>query len=675
LLRLFFNPEPLEIPMSISLEPNKGLRLKLDRFSPIRTWHGGGNLWAHEFQLTVRQGALATFLPKAVEEDDSVLFELRSGGTELVSTSTAIGSLSEIPAAQLEALRAAVTDLKNKAEDPHCDRTKRQIIQGFRLPDPQTDKDLYRLVGHGGDRKLIVLWGVEREEGSALDPMAAVDLMHTPSAPASPVFAERKSKLAPALVVVGIAAAALAAGGAYFGIFSKAKAPEEKSASSEGEAAKNAAPKIETGPLESAAVKTSAISEKAPSSATVASSTLKTSETPSPKGSVESSSSVKTSSTTEAGTLITGGSAKSVGAAVTTGTMTLSGNGTAVAGLGAGTLTSGGSLTGAAGTLNTEGSASLSGSGKSFPAAGTGSLSSTGSAIASGTSAQKSTGSGSALATGTVKGGSLGAAAPLAGGSQTFSGTSTSTGNSSAQSVGAAKGRDSAPAVGSSSGSLGTTSSAKGFNKGEGSAGGRPAAGGSLGTVSTGSNSSAGAQLSQGSMTSSGSSASAPFNEGGNDAKKTAMKQKNGVRKVESNSVSQTANTSVPQPTPPTPTPAPAPPMPEATVMTPNGPPPVGISSLTIVSTSLSKMLADGKVEVLLNIVARTDKGMVGDAPPINEWRVDGVIQLRPDGKVAEGPVLPVTLNPGKHTITTIGRGADGNPYRTDADVVIRPQE
>ena len=120
---------------------------------------------------------------------------------------------------------------------------------------------------------------------------------------------------------------------------------------------------------------------------------------------------------------------------------------------------------------------------------------------------------------------------------------------------------------------------------------------------------------------------------------------------------------------------APAPALPEATVMTPNGPPPAGISSLTIVSTSLSKLLNDGKVEVLLNIVSRTDKGIVGDAPPISEWRVDGVVQSRPDGKIAEGPVLPVMISPGKHTITTIGRGADGNPYRTDADVLIRPQE
>ena len=199
--------------MSLSLEPNKGLRLKLGRLSPIRTWHGGGNFWSHEFQLTIRSGALAGFLPRAIEDEDSVLFEYRSSGTEQASTSVAISSMSEIPAKELNALRAAVDELKRKAEDPHCDRTKRQMIEGFRLPDPQKDRDLYRLVGKGPSAKLIVLWGIEREEGSALAPGAAVDLMHTPageSEAAAPV--KKKSKLVPVLLLL----AATGAGGWYY---------------------------------------------------------------------------------------------------------------------------------------------------------------------------------------------------------------------------------------------------------------------------------------------------------------------------------------------------------------------------------------------------------------------------------------------------------------------------
>jgi hypothetical protein len=65
----------------------------------------------------VRSGALAGFLPRAIEDEDSVLFEYRSGGTEQASTSVAISSMSEIPAKELNALRAAVDELKRKAED------------------------------------------------------------------------------------------------------------------------------------------------------------------------------------------------------------------------------------------------------------------------------------------------------------------------------------------------------------------------------------------------------------------------------------------------------------------------------------------------------------------------------------------------------------------------------
>ena len=105
-----------------------------------------------------------------------------------------------------------VGDLKRKAEDPYCDRTKRQMIEGFRLPDPQKDRDLYRLIGKGSAAKLIVLWGVEREEGSALSPGAAVDLMHTPggeNGAAAP--GPKKSKLVPVLLL-----AALGAGGWFY---------------------------------------------------------------------------------------------------------------------------------------------------------------------------------------------------------------------------------------------------------------------------------------------------------------------------------------------------------------------------------------------------------------------------------------------------------------------------
>ena len=88
---------------------------------------------------TVPPGCPSAFLPRVIDDDDSVLFEQRVGGVELASTSTAITNISQVPARELQNLRDAVDELKSKAEDPRCDRTKRQMIESFRLPDPQKD--------------------------------------------------------------------------------------------------------------------------------------------------------------------------------------------------------------------------------------------------------------------------------------------------------------------------------------------------------------------------------------------------------------------------------------------------------------------------------------------------------------------------------------------------------
>jgi hypothetical protein len=111
-----------------------------------------------------------------------------------------------------------------------------------------------------------------------------------------------------------------------------------------------------------------------------------------------------------------------------------------------------------------------------------------------------------------------------------------------------------------------------------------------------------------------------------------------------------------------------------ATPMTTKGPPPAGISAMTIVSTSLSAVMGNGNVEVLLNVVARDTAGAVVAAPPITGWKVNDMLQNKPDGTPADGPVLPVSLPPGTHRISTVGKGADGQPFQTDAEVVVTPK-
>jgi hypothetical protein len=161
--------------MSLSIEPKKGVRLKLADYSVIKTWQGGGRFWEHDFQLTIRQGTLQEFLPRATDEGDSVFYEHFVDGIEGASASTQASSLEQVPGAQIERLRAALAELKAKADDAHCDSNKKRMIEAFRLPDPQKDAELYRLYGSGSKRRLIVLWGLEKEVGSALAPLKALD--------------------------------------------------------------------------------------------------------------------------------------------------------------------------------------------------------------------------------------------------------------------------------------------------------------------------------------------------------------------------------------------------------------------------------------------------------------------------------------------------------------------
>jgi hypothetical protein len=636
--------------MSISLEPNKGLRLKLGRLSPIRTWHGGGNFWSHEFQLTVRSGALAGFLPRAIEDEDSVLFEYRSGGTEQASTSVAISSMSEIPAKELNALRAAVDELKRKAEDPHCDRTKRQMIEGFRLPDPQKDRDLYRLVGKGPTAKLIVLWGIEREEGSALAPGAAVDLMHTPageSEAAAPV--KKKSKLVPVLLLLAL----LSGGGWYFwhqgqeklrleaeavaltmknAEEARLKAEQERiaafNAAAAAKAAASSTPTASTTPMKPTFIDPAKPSTPVPPS-TISSDPKKsmTAETKSdsskstePKKSTDSKSTTSTDSTKKSNE----NPKPSTPVTPATSKPTTTSNTTAIK-----------PITAAPGTIVRNSSGVVTGV---FGKDGKVALANPGTTVGKDGKVSNNT-PGSVL--------------------RTSSGTCAGVCSKDGKVVPAKLGRVVEDAKGTlKSGPPGTLiRDSKGVITGVCDADGKvvPALPGSVldkdGKIAT-------------------SSAGTVFRDhagvvtGVADADGKIVSAAPGAV-LDNDSIKGTGigNTA-----------AAAPSGSVSTPMTSQGPPPAGISSLSVVSTSLSSVLGNGNVEVLLNVVARDNAGGVVNAPPINGWKVNGQLQTKPDGTPADGPVIPVSLPPGTHRISTVGRGADGQPFQTDADVLVAPK-
>jgi len=635
--------------MSISLEPNKGLRLKIGRFSAIRTWHGGGNFWSHEFQLTVRSGALAGFLPRALEEDDSVLFEYRGGGGEQACASVAIKDMAEIPNKQLKALREAVEELKRKAEDPHCDRTKRQMIQGFRLPDPQKDLELYRLIGKGSSAKLIVLWGLEREEGSALAPSAAVDLMHTPTQaeeldqeiqkrrglPVLPLFLglgvvafgawyfwqqdqQKKTAMAAAEEAERIAAfnQQAASGQAVVGEAngmpsapaSPAQGDAEKVIGSTAQEGKSqmVEPKSEPG-----ATPTQASADPGKKGAATQDAKGKADLSSKPLDAMAKAKSYPALASKPDGALMRDSEGKVTGVKSAAGVVTPLPAGASIDRDGKLTSTSPGTLVrdragAVAGIMDGSGKVVAADPNKVIVA---------------------EEGKPVVAPVGTLVKRSSGVCAGVVGpGGRVIPALPGTVLDEKSRVVGGAPGTVYRSSTGHVSGIVGKD--------------------GRLVDVDTN-------QL-----------------------------------PIDATSALQGEGTAKPPPSEPaaappkTPTVAPAGTTPESspssvttTPMTTQGPPPAGISSLSIVSTSLSGVLADGSVEVLLNVVARDLDGTVVAAPTIMGWKVNEKTMLKPDGQTAGGSVLPLSLPPGVHQISTAGVGADGKPFQTDAAVTVTPKQ
>lgn len=191
--------------------PDTGIRLNLSNYWRIRTWQGGGEFWEHLNQQLIRD-SLGQFLPRAtVESGDTVLYQLFESGKELCSLSEAVTSKNPIPHDQAEQLRAALTSFKAKAGDPTCDPDSRKLIDCFRLPDPKKDPELYRVVGSGRGRRLIVLWGAEKEQDSAISPLEAVNMVH--AEPSANSGSGRTMLLAALGVIVALAAAYYFKGG------------------------------------------------------------------------------------------------------------------------------------------------------------------------------------------------------------------------------------------------------------------------------------------------------------------------------------------------------------------------------------------------------------------------------------------------------------------------------
>lgn len=163
----------------LAIQPDSGIRLNLSNYYRIRTWQGGGEFWEHNNQQLIRD-ALGQFLPRAtVDADNHILFQHYESGKEICSLSQPVSATNSLPKEQIDQLRSALIAFKAKTQDPHCDPEARKLIDSFRLPDPQKDPELYRIYGNGKNKRLIVLWGAEKEVDSAVTPLQAINMVQT----------------------------------------------------------------------------------------------------------------------------------------------------------------------------------------------------------------------------------------------------------------------------------------------------------------------------------------------------------------------------------------------------------------------------------------------------------------------------------------------------------------
>ena len=157
--------------MPIELLLGKGLKLDLKVYKKLKAFQAGGEFWEHQSQAVIREH-IGDFLPimNVNEQDESVLCQLFVDGKEVASGSR---PAKGVPSKERSRLEGSIRTLKNWASSDQIDATTKQIIEEFKLPDPNKDPELYRLYGSRWNPRLMVVWGCEKVAGSSVLPEEA----------------------------------------------------------------------------------------------------------------------------------------------------------------------------------------------------------------------------------------------------------------------------------------------------------------------------------------------------------------------------------------------------------------------------------------------------------------------------------------------------------------------
>ncbi len=148
--------------MSIKRIPNKGLLIEMEDYIRLRTSMGGLDFWYPDYQKILLE-KFKPFLPRMEYNptDNTVTASIVENGEELLSSSTS----GKIPEKELKKFKALLKQIKEEVEKEGTDPDIKRVIKAFRLPDPGKAPELYRVYG---ERRLVIIWGLEKEIESSI---------------------------------------------------------------------------------------------------------------------------------------------------------------------------------------------------------------------------------------------------------------------------------------------------------------------------------------------------------------------------------------------------------------------------------------------------------------------------------------------------------------------------
>ena len=168
--------------MNMTKVPGKGIEIDKEGFTFLRTHLEGPTFWHQSNQVRLRKW-FHPFLPKMSYDvlTGKVTANLTENGQEWISQSEGVKG-NRFPVEQLAVLKRKLEELRVKAEDETVDKNARTLLKAFRLPDPATSPEMYRLfyppasripfwerlLGKKPQPRMAILWGMEKEDESSI---------------------------------------------------------------------------------------------------------------------------------------------------------------------------------------------------------------------------------------------------------------------------------------------------------------------------------------------------------------------------------------------------------------------------------------------------------------------------------------------------------------------------